>query len=298
MNLLYIVWDVNEVAFSIGSFDIRWYAMCWCVGLVLAYVIVYKLYRQQQIPMEKFDPLFFYCFIGILVGSRLGHCLFYEPGYFLSHPVEMFLPIRQTADGWRFTGYSGLASHGGTLGLILALWLYVRRTKLNILRVVDSIAIATPVTACFIRLGNLMNSEIVGKPTGSDYGFIFPNGSELFSRTLPCYPAQLYEAMAYLLFFFIGWALYRRYRERVGTGFFFGWCLTSIFVFRFFVEFLKAVQEPWELKMVDAIGLNQGQLLSIPFIVVGLYCMLGGKWCRRLGEKSGTQGAKPGKQAA
>ena len=239
MNLLYIVWDVSETAFHIGSFALRWYTLLWCLGLVLAYVVVYKLYREQRIPMEKFDPLFFYCFVGILVGARLGHCLFYEPGYFLSHPVEMFLPIRQTADGWRYTGYSGLASHGGTLGLILALWLYVRRTKLNIMRVV----------------------------------------------ALPCHPAQLYEAAAYLAFFFVGWWLYRRFRDRVGTGFFFGWCLSSIFLFRFVVEFFKAVQEPWELRMVSAIGLNQGQLLSIPFVVLGLYCMLGGKWCRRLGER-------------
>ena len=207
MNLLYIVWDVSETAFHVGSFALRWYTLLWCLGLVLAYVVVYRLYREQRIPMEKFDPLFFYCFVGILVGARLGHCLFYEPGYFLSHPVEMFLPVRQTADGWRYTGYSGLASHGGTLGLMLALWLYVRRTKLNIMRVVDNIAIATPLTACCIRLGNLMNSEIVGKPTGADYGFIFPNSSEAFSRALLFLPkstaphlraARLYKIHAHL----------------------------------------------------------------------------------------------------
>lgn len=276
-----IHWNPDILAFSIGSVDIRWYGLCWCLGLALAYVVVYRLYRRQGIPQEKFDPLFFYCFVGIIAGARLGHCLFYEPGYFLTHPVEMLLPVKETGDGWKCTGYTGLASHGGTLGLIIALWLYVRRTGVNLMRVLDNIAIATPIAACCIRLGNLMNSEIVGKPTGSDYGFVFERLGESFPR----HPGQLYEAVAYLLFFFIGLWLYRTYRDRVGTGFFFGWCLTAIFAFRFFVEFVKDVQEDWEVSMVEYIGLNQGQLLSLPFVVLGIYCLAGGKWCRRLGEK-------------
>lgn len=277
-----IHWNPDIIAFSIGSLEVRWYSLLWAVGLAAAYAIVFRLYRRQGIPQEKFDPLFFYCFIGILAGARLGHCLFYEPGYFLTHPVEMFLPVRHTIEGWKWTGYSGLASHGGTLGLILALWLYVRRTKVNLMRVLDNIAIATPLTACCIRLGNLMNSEIVGKPTGTDYGFVFEHLDESFPR----HPGQLYEAAAYFVFFLVGLWLYRRYRERVGTGFFFGWCLTSIFAFRFGVEFFKDVQESWEVSMVSAIGLNQGQLLSIPFVALGIYCLLGGKWCRRLGEQA------------
>lgn len=277
-----IHWNPDIIAFSIGSLEVRWYSLLWAVGLAAAYAIVFRLYRRQGIPQEKFDPLFFYCFIGILAGARLGHCLFYEPGYFLTHPVEMFLPVRHTIEGWKWTGYSGLASHGGTLGLILALWLYVRRTKVNLMRVLDNIAIATPLTACCIRLGNLMNSEIVGKPTGTDYGFVF----EHLDETFPRHPGQLYEAAAYFVFFLVGLWLYRRYRERVGTGFFFGWCLTSIFAFRFGVEFFKDVQESWEVSMVSTIGLNQGQLLSIPFVALGIYCLLGGKWCRRLGEQA------------
>ena len=288
LELLYIHWNPDLVAFGIGGFTFRWYSLCWLFGLLAAYLIVRKLYRQQGIRPELFDPLFIYCFIGILIGSRLGHCLFYEPDYFLSswrHAVEMFLPIRFTADGsWRFTGYEGLASHGGTIGLILALWLYVRRTKVNLMRVLDDIAIATPVTACFIRLGNLMNSEIVGHTTDVPWGFVFQHNGDL----LPRHPAQLYEAIAYLVFFFVGLWLYRRYRQKVGTGFFFGYCLTSIFTFRFFVEFLKEIQEPWEQQLVAAIGINQGQLLSLPFVAIGLYCLLGGKWCRRLGEPPTT----------
>lgn len=276
--MLSIIWDPSIYAFA----GLRWYSLLWAIGLILAYFVVYKLYKQQGIPQEKFDPLFLYCFIGILLGSRLGHCLLYEPGYFLSHPIEMFLPIRQQADGgWKCTGYSGLASHGGTAGLMLALWLYVRKTKVNIMRVLDDIAIATPITACSIRLGNLMNSEIVGKYTNSDWGFIFLHNGD----TMPRHPGQLYEAIAYFVFFFIGLWLYKKYKSRVGSGFFFGWCLTSIFTFRFFVEFFKDVQEPWEVSMVQAIGLNQGQLLSVPFVVIGLYCLLGGRLCRKWGEK-------------
>lgn len=283
MSLLSIVWDPSRVAFHIGSYPVQWYGLCWCLGLVAAYYVVFRLYRHQQIPDKSFEPLFFYCFVGILLGARLGHCLLYEPSYFLSHPIEMFLPVKSSPDGgWQCTGYAGLASHGGTFGLMLALWLYVRRTRVNLMRVLDNIAVATPITAFAIRMGNLMNSEIVGKYTQSDFGFIFAANHE----TMPRYPAQLYEALAYLLLFFIGLWLYRRLGEKkVGTGFFFGLCLTYIFTFRFFIEFLKEVQESWEIGMVHTIGLNQGQLLSIPFILLGIYCLAGGKLCRKLGEK-------------
>ena len=119
-QLQYILWNPDLFAFHIGSFGVRWYSLCWCFALLAAYLLVGRLYKQQHIPDKLFDPLFFYCFVGILVGARLGHCLFYEPGYFLAHPLEMVLPFRQTANGWVFTGYAGLASHGGTLGLMLA----------------------------------------------------------------------------------------------------------------------------------------------------------------------------------
>ena len=283
MDILSVIWNPPVVAFHIGNFGVRWYALMWVIGLALASYIVMRLYRHQQLPQEKFDPLFIYCFFGILIGARLGHCLLYEPGYFLANPLEMILPARQGPDGaWHYTGYSGLASHGGTAGLIIALWLYVRKYKLNIMRVMDNIAIAVPVTAAFIRLGNLMNSEIVGKPTDSVLGFVFVQNGENFAR----WPGQLFEAMFYFLLFPVGLWLYRKYRHKVGTGFFFGWVITCIFTFRFFIEFLKDVQEPWELDMVSAIGLNQGQMLSIPFVIVGLYSWLGGKLVRKLGEQN------------
>lgn len=279
-ELLTVLWNPDLVALSIGPLQLRWYSLCWLAGLAAAYLIVKILYRQQNIKPELFDPLFIYCFIGILIGARLGHCLFYEPGYFLSsgtHFTEMLLPIRFTADGsWRFTGYEGLASHGGTIGLIAALWLYVRRTGLNIWRVLDNIAIATPVTACCIRLGNLMNSEIIGKATDVPWAFVF----ERVDMT-PRHPGQLYEAIAYAVIFVTGWALYRRRPQKVGTGFFFGLCLTLIFTARFLIEYTKDVQEAFEASM----PLNMGQLLSIPFIIIGLLCMSGGKLMRRMGAE-------------
>lgn len=267
-HLIYILWNPNVEAFRLFGFSIRWYSLCWLIGLVLAYLIVQRLYRQQKIKDEYFDPLFLYCFFGILLGARLGHCLFYQPEYYLTswqHFVEMIVPIRfLPGGGWKFVGYEGLASHGGTLGLIVALYLYYRRTRLNLWQVLDNIAIATPITACFIRLGNLMNSEIIGKVTDVPWAFIFERVDKY-----PRHPGQLYEALAYLVFFFIGIWLYRKRPQRVGTGFFFGLCLTLIFTFRFFIEYTKDIQVDFESGM----PLNMGQLLSLPFIAVGIYCM-------------------------
>lgn len=266
-TLDYVLWDPGLELFKIFGISIRYYSLCWVIGLAFAYFIVKKLYKQQNVEQKLFDPLFFYCFFGILIGARLGHCLFYEPAYYLSHPLEMILPFANTATGWKYTGFQGLASHGGTIGLMIALWLYVRKTKLSIWMVLDNIAIATPLTACFIRLGNLMNSEILGKVTDVPWAFIFVReGAE------PRHPAQLYEAIAYLIIFFVGWSLYRKFKKRVGSGFFFGFCLTTIFSFRFFIEFLKEIQVDFESTM----SLDMGQWLSIPFIALGIFCMIRG----------------------
>lgn len=279
-HLLYILWNPDLEIFRIGNFAIRWYSTCWLIGLALAYFIVKWLYKDQKVKDAYFDPLFMYCFLGILIGARLGHCLFYQPEYFLSswtHVVEMFLPIHQIADGsWKFTGYEGLASHGGTIGLMVALYLYYRKTGMNLWHVLDDIAIATPITACFIRLGNLMNSEIIGTPTNVPWAFIF----ERVDMT-PRHPGQLYEAIAYFFFFFVMLHFYKRTSKEVGTGFYFGLCLTLIFTFRFFIEYTKDIQVDFESGMI----FNMGQLLSIPFIILGIACMSGGKWMKKLGAK-------------
>lgn len=266
--LLYIVWNPSLEAFSLGPMTFRWYSLCWLIGLTLAYFVVKRLYQEQKIKRELFDPLIIYCFIGILIGARLGHCLFYQPDYFLTsskHFLEMLLPIHFLPDGgWKLTGYAGLASHGGTAGLMIALWLYCRNTKLSLWTVLDNIAIATGITACFIRLGNLMNSEIIGKVTDVPWAFVFERVDGM-----PRHPGQLYESIAYALLFLIMWYLHKRMPEKIGTGWYFGFCLTYIFTFRFFIEYTKEIQEAFEATL----PLDMGQILSIPFIILGACCM-------------------------
>lgn len=283
---LYILWN-PDLGFELGPLHLRWYSMCWLVGLLLAYLVVKRLFKEQEIKDELFDPLFLYCFIGILLGARLGHCIFYQPDYFLTSWkgfVEMLLPIHIDQYGsWHMTGYQGLASHGGTLGIILALLLYVRHTGVGLWRVLDNIAIATGITACFIRLGNLMNSEIIGRVTDVPWAFVFERVD-----IQPRHPGQLYEAIAYALLFVIMWVIYRKstnnpkpmannHQQRViipqvGTGFYFGLCLTYIFTFRFFIEYTKEVQEAFE----EGMFFDMGQLLSLPFVAIGAWYMVKG----------------------
>ena len=244
MNIeLYITWNP-----SIGIGPFRWYGLCWLIGFALAYFLVRRLYREQKIKDELFEPLFLYCFLGILIGARLGHCIFYEADYFLTSGkgiLEMFLPIRFLADGgWKFTGYEGLVS----------IW-----------TVLDNIAIATGSMACCIRLGNLMNSEIIGKVTDVPWAFIFERVD-----MMPRHPGQLYEAIAYAVLFGIMWWLHKKMPQRIGTGWYFGFCLTYIFTFRFFIEYTKELQEAFEATL----PLDMGQILSIPFILLGVYCMI------------------------
>lgn len=288
MSFIFINWQPSSEIFTIGAFGIRWYSLLWSIGLLLAYIIEQHLYKQQNIAAQKFEPLFIYCFLGVLVGARLGHCIFYQPSYYLTNwkgLIEMVLPIQQNYNGeWGYVGYEGLASHGGAIGLIVALIFYWKRTKLKLLTILDNIAIAVPITACCIRLGNLMNSEIVGIPSDVAWAFIFHTHDSLLNGELvPRHPAQLYEAIAYLLFFFVGISIYRNWRKQgkansiattaVGSGFYFGFCLTAIFVSRFFIEFLKKEQVDFE----QGLPLDMGQMLSIPFIIVGIWCMIRAK---------------------
>ncbi len=263
-----IVWNPEIAPFSIFGFSIRYYSLCWLIGLLVGYLIVKNVYKKEGIGEDKFEPLFMYCFLGILIGARLGHCLFYQPEYYLSNPVEMLLPIKNTADGWVFSGYEGLASHGGVIGVMTALILYTRKTKLTMVQTLDCLAIAAPFTAAMIRLGNFMNSEIIGNVTDASWGVVFVQAGE----TLPRHPAQLYEAIAYFIIFIAGILLYKKYKKRIGTGLFMGYCLSTIFTFRFFVEFIKEEQVNFE----EGMPLIMGQLLSIPLIVAGIYYLVKG----------------------
>lgn len=268
ISSLFIIWNPDLIICHLGPLAIRWYSTCWLIGLLLGYFIVKHLYRELKIADEKFEPLFLYCFIGILAGARLGHCLFYEPEYFLSsgtHIIEMLLPVRMGIDGeWHFTGYEGLASHGGSIGVILALILYSKVMKISFWTAIDCIAIAAPTTATFIRLGNLMNSEIIGKATDLPWAFIFERVD-----IIPRHPAQLYEAIAYFIIFFIVWAIWRKRPELCGTGFFLGIVLTLIFTFRFFIEYSKEIQVAFEA----GLPIDMGQILSIPLVILGIWCM-------------------------
>ena len=222
-NLLnYIVWDPDPILFHLGPIALRYYATCWLVGLLLGYLLMQRLYRQQKIGDEKFEPLFIYIFIGILAGARLGHCLFYQPEYFLSqwdHVVEMLIPMHHLPDGsWKFTGYEGLASHGGVIGMFVAIWLYCRNLKVNGWVVLDNMGICSGIAAAFIRIGNLMNSEIIGKVTDVPWAFIFVKEDQY-----PRHPGQLYEAIAYLIIFLLIFFIYKKKRPKsVGSGLYFG----------------------------------------------------------------------------
>lgn len=270
-NLLSVVWNPELELFRLFGLPVRYYSLMWCIGLVAAYFLVRKFFKDRKISDDTFEPLFVYCFLGILIGARLGHCIFYQPDYYLSsfeHIIEMLLPIAFTPNGVKMVGYAGLASHGGTIGIFIAIYLYCRKYKVKLLEVVDMICVATPFTAGCIRIGNLMNSEIVGKATGTDWGFIFAALGEDFPR----HPAQLYEAIAYFIIFIISILIYKKHKDMVGSGFYFGFCLTTIFTFRFFVEFCKEVQVDFE----EGMALDMGQILSIPFILIGAYLIYRG----------------------
>ena len=221
----YINWDINPEILNIFGLSLRYYGLLFVGGIVLCGHILNRIFIKEQIPVEHLQKLAMYAIIGIFAGARFGHCLFYEPEYYLTHLLEMFLPIHQKANGgYVFIGYQGLASHGGAIGLIIAIIIYTIRTKESIIKTFDLIALVAPLGGCFIRLANLMNSEIIGLPTNKPWGFIFARVD-----FLPRHPAQLYEAIIYLLIFgLLYFYLYRFQQLRIGNGLFFGLCLVSI----------------------------------------------------------------------
>ncbi|WP_455250877.1 prolipoprotein diacylglyceryl transferase [Porphyromonas sp.] len=261
-----ITWDVDPVIFEILGRDIRWYGLLFALGLlILGPMIEERMWRRERLDPEWMNSLYIYVVVGTVVGARLGHVLFYDPGYYLAHPAKIFAI-------WE----GGLASHGGTLGIILAVWLYSRRvTKRSILWTLDRLAVPTGLAAALIRLGNLMNSEIFGRPTDLPWGFRFLRAIEyrgLDPEAIPaCHPTQLYEALAYLVTFGVCMYLYwQRDAARRYSGLIVGWFFVLVFGFRFLVEGIKNVQERWEYDLIAQWGVNMGQLLSIPFILAGL----------------------------
>jgi len=255
-QLLYIVWNPNPEIFHIGSISVRWYGILFALAFYFGYLILTRIFKKEQIPLKELDRLTTYMIISTVVGARLGHCLFYEPQIYLANP----LAILKIWEG-------GLASHGAALGIILGLYLFSRRSKNSFLWVIDRVVIVVALSGFLIRTGNLMNSEIFGHGTTVPWAFIFVKADNI-----PRHPTQIYEALTYLGIFFYLLIFYYKKNGKPREGFLFGMFLILIFGIRFFIEFLKEPQVGFESDMV----LNLGQLLSIPFVIVGLVLALSG----------------------
>ena len=264
--MLFIPWNIDTVMLQLGSFGLRYYSLGFLLAFVLGYVIMYKMFKREKVDVNYLDNFVIYMFLAVLVGARLGHCLFYEPDYFLTseHWLEIILPIN-IATG-QFTGYQGLASHGAALGILLALWLFWRRKRMNPFWLVDRLVIVIALGGAFVRLGNLFNSEIYGVETTLPWGFIFERNGE----TLPKHPTQLYEALSYLLIFAVAYIVYLRKKKPLRTGVLFGWWLIALFGVRLLIEFVKEEQVDFEQGM----ALDMGQILSLPFIALGIAMLI------------------------
>jgi phosphatidylglycerol---prolipoprotein diacylglyceryl transferase len=251
MHLLIVPWDVNPEIFRIGVFAIRWYGLLFASSFLFGYIIMNRIFKNENLGEEVLDRLTIYMAIGTIVGARLGHCLFYEPVYYFHHPLEILMV-------W----HGGLASHGAAIGILIAVGLFAIKENRGYFWVLDRIAIVVALSGFFIRMGNLMNSEIYGVETTVPWGFVFLRNHEV----APKHPTQIYEALAYLIIFVI---LYRMYWSKKGThiqGLIISLLCTLVFTARFFIEFLKEVQVPFETGM----KIKMGQWLSIPFILLGI----------------------------
>ena len=295
--LLSINWNFNPDVFKVGSFPIKYYSLMYVLAFVLGLQIMKRIFKKDAISLEKLDSLFMYTVIAMLIGARTGHYLFYEENYTLT---EVFLPFKLNPFEW--TGFRGLASHGAIIGIIIAMYIYSKKViKKPLLWVLDRMVIPSAIGAMFVRLGNLFNSEIVGKTTSTDFGFKFIRndiseykamsitGAKTVNRAYDLianssrfknvlmevpnrYPTQLYEALGYLVTFLVLWFLYWKTDKKQQLGYLFGVFMVMLWTVRFFIEFLKEAQvegrEDWVLN-----ALNTGQLLSIPLVLIGFYFM-------------------------
>ena len=260
MILNYITWNVDPEIFSIGPLTIRWYGLMFAMAFLSGYLVFTRALKINRLDDEMLDQLLIYVAVATIVGARLGHCLFYEPSYYLSNPIEI-LKI------WK----GGLASHGAAL-ILLAIWLYVRKHKLSFLWLMDRLVIVVPLAGAFIRTGNLFNSEIYGRATDVPWAFLFVR-DRVFDETtglplpnVPSHPTQIYEALSYLLIFAVLFIIYRKKKDEIRDGVIFGIFLILLFTARFFIEFIKNDQVSFESGML----FNMGQWLSLPFIMIGI----------------------------
>lgn len=261
-EMLFVHWHVNPVLFHIGGLQIRWYSLLFVSGFVIGWYLFRWFFRREKVSEKLMDPLLYTLLIATIVGARLGHCLFYQPDYYLGSWQgfwEIFMP-------WK----GGLASHGGAIALLLAMWWYSnhygKKNGFDFLWIMDRLCITVAFAGCMIRLGNLFNSEIYGDVTTLPWGFIF----DLRGETEPKHPTQIYEALSYLILGLILVWVYKNKLDKVYRGFFFGVFLIGCFGMRFLIEFIKEPQVGFE----EGMALNMGQLLSIPFIIVGIVILI------------------------
>ena len=261
-EMLFVHWHVNPVLFHIGGLQIRWYSLLFVSGFVIGWYLFRWFFRREKVSENLLDPLLYTLLIATIVGARLGHCLFYQPDYYLGSWQgfwEIFMP-------WK----GGLASHGGAIALLLAMWWYSnhygKKNGFDFLWIMDRLCITVAFAGCMIRLGNLFNSEIYGDVTTLPWGFIF----DLRGETEPKHPTQIYEALSYLILGLILVWVYKYKLDKVYRGFFFGAFLVGCFGMRFLIEFIKEPQVGFE----EGMALNMGQLLSIPFIIVGIAILI------------------------
>ena len=281
MILSYLTWNVDPYIVHWGETGgIRWYGLLWAVGLYLAYLIQVKLYTHEKCPKEWPDKIFMWMTIGVIVGARIGHCWFYE-WHLTNDPIQIFgwtinyrNPYIENPFALLRIWEGGLSSHGGAIGLIIAAWLLNRyhfskedpKRNTDLIWIFDRLVIGVCITATLIRLGNLMNSEIYGTPTPLPWGFIFVRAEQ----TEPCHPTQIYEMLYCIVAFIVTWLMYWKGKCYEKRGLIFGTFLLIIFGTRFVLEFIKLDQEAFESNLF----LNMGQLLSIPFILWGLYLII------------------------
>jgi phosphatidylglycerol---prolipoprotein diacylglyceryl transferase len=261
-----VTWDVGPALLDLGALQIRVYSVLFAMGFIVGYIVVKRIYKQEGIPVSELDTLTVWVVLGGLIGARLGHCFFYDWAYYSKNIAEIILPFSFTPE-FHFTGYQGLASHGGALGIIIAMLIFQRKaTKKSFFWLIDRVAIPTGFAGALIRIGNLFNSEIYGHQTDLPWGFMFVRNGD----TMPSHPTQIYEAFFYLITSLVLLKFYKVKRFREAKGFLLGVFFIMIFTARFFIEFVKENQVSFE----ESMSLNMGQILSIPVVLAGVFLVV------------------------
>lgn len=289
---LAITWNVDPVMLDLGFLKIHYYSVCWIIAFVLGWYIMKHILETDKEDIKILDPLFLYAFLGVIIGARLGE-LFYNIDHYQnmslgSALIEIFLPVQRNENssaifgllqGYEFSGFRGLASHGAALGFLLSAYLFNRKyLKKNLLYLLDRVALTVPLGGAAIRVGNFINSEIVGTESTLPWAVKFERLiSEYGDSDIARHPSQLYEAICYVIIFFVLWHFYKKTNKKHQLGFLFGLFFSLLWSVRFFVEFFKENQGDEFVARTLDIGLNNGQILSIPFILLGIYVMITSK---------------------